>query len=233
MKSDAGSLKLKCPRCGIAMLAEVRASYRWDSARSPSKPYESHFAICAGCDEPFLVEYYRDMRGLFEDLSVAEVVRDGVSIKEWVKLYPLEFVPNAPEHLPVIVEAYYKEACACLVNGYANAAGAMFRKTLEAATRAQEIVDRLPTNTREKYQQLWLATRLKALKDHGCIPESLYELTDTLKSEGDEAVHAMTAYTVPEANELKGFADALLNFLFTMPNKIRSVRTAGAKRETP
>jgi Domain of unknown function (DUF4145) len=231
MAKDLGTLKLTCPRCGVATQATVSVSFTWPELKSPKKPSESYMVVCSGCEEPFFVEYYEDREKLFSNLSVEGVVRGKISeLSSWQKLYPMEFISNVPEHIPDDVAPFYIEACGCLANGHANAAGAMFRKTLEAATRTNEVVAKLPTEALDRFQSSWLAARLKILKENGVIPEPLFDLADTLKAEGDEAVHGMVTYTIEEATELKAFAEAFLTYIFTMPFKMRAVRTAKEQR---
>jgi hypothetical protein len=227
VSSEQGTLKLVCPRCGIAMRAEVRGSHHWPKNSSPRKPAESYFAVCGNCEEPFLVEYYEDRSKLFESLAVKDVAEGKIGQGwQWHKLYPVEAISGAPEHLPDSVAEFYVEACGCLASGYPNAAGAMFRKTLEAATRADGVVSSLPKEERDAYSKAMLSRRLSKLKDHHIIPAPLFHLVETIKLEGNEAVHGMETYSAKEAEALKGFLDAFLNFVFTLPRKMADVRTA-------
>ena len=227
MSNDKTTLKLICPRCGIAMRAEARSSYRWAESKSPKKPVESYFVVCGNCDEPFLAEYYQDNSKLFQGLGLNGNIDDIAGNEwRWHKLYPVEKIVAAPEHLPDIVLEFYCEACGCRANGYSNAAGAMLRKTLEAATRANEVTAALPKEEIAAYSKAMLARRLSKLKEYHIIPVPLFQLVETIKLEGNEAVHGMETYSVREAEALKGFLDAFLNFVFTLPKKIADVRTA-------
>jgi hypothetical protein len=209
------------------MRAEVRAAYHWEDSKSPRKPAESYFAVCGNCDEPFLVEYYRDRSKLFESLSVENAFKGEIGRGwEWHKLYPIEKITGAPEHLPEMVLEFYIEACGCLSNGYANAAGAMFRKTLEAATQATEVMSAVPLEESDIYSKSMLSRRLSKLKELHVIPISLFQIVETIKLEGNEAVHGMETYSQKEAQALKGFLDLFLNFVFTLPKNMAAVRTA-------
>jgi hypothetical protein len=176
------------------------------------------------------VETYEDSSKLLEGLTVEGVAKGDVGTGwRWEKMYPVERIPGAPSHLPKDVEAFYVEAVGCLVSGYPNAAGAMLRKTLEAATRTDSIARRVPPERQDKYKAAMLSARLKVLCEAHIIPESLFKLVDTINLEGNEAVHGMKTYTKLEAEALKEFLDAFLQFVFTFPKKLQSVRSAAAK----
>jgi hypothetical protein len=215
----------------VATQADVWGFFNWPDAKSPKKPKESYLVVCSGCEEPFFVEYYQDRSKLLRNLTVEAAVKGEIGEGwEWHKLYPIEVIPDAPKHLPIDVELNYAEACGCLAHGFPNAAGAMFRKTLEATTKSKPVVEKIGDAELEKYNSSQLSARLKVLKDLSIIPLPLFELVNTIKLEGNEAVHGMTSYTMEEASILKEFVDALLNFVFSLPAKMQAVRTARDKK---
>ena len=226
---------MTCPRCGVATQATVWSKYAWINDGASEKPESSYFVVCSGCDEPSLFESYSDSSKFLQklsdkNLSPIDILKDGgPRIEKWNKQYPVEKIPDAPKHLPKLPEMFYLEACSCLLNGFPNAAGSMFRKTLEVATLSDEIRGRIPAEVSLKFEKAKLFVRLQMTKEYNIITGSLFDLTDTIRLEGNEAIHGMLIYTIEQAHNLKTFVDAFLNLVFSIPHQIKSVRTANAK----
>jgi predicted nucleic-acid-binding Zn-ribbon protein len=225
------TLKLTCPRCGFANAARVLAS-----GKSFSKPLEltittSYFVECGACDREFLVDDYVSLQSM-DDLDVKTALIRGQSHPKfaWKKCHPIENFPNSPSDVPEEVGLLYREAAAALLSGFPNAAGMLFGKLLETATRTASIVSKMKTEEPEKYRKMWLKKRLQILKSEGIVPPALSELVDVIKDERDEAVHGFNSYTIEEASELKRFVDLFLEIVFSVPARLAAAKQKNLTR---
>lgn len=126
---------------------------------------------------------------------------------------------NTPEDCPESVQKFYVQGLINLAGGNWDAAGAMFRKSLDVATKiiAPELKDKS------------LFQRINHLVDIGHFTPALGEWSHELRIDGNEAVHDEEPETADDANSMQKFAEAFLRYSFTLPNLVARNR---AKRES-
>lgn len=120
----------------------------------------------------------------------------------------------APEHTDTRVADLFKQAVTALESGSADAAGGMFRKSLDVATK------KLTSDVPEAQGQ-WLKARIETMRNNGMLTEALYEWATIIKDEGDDASHDEDPYTLEEAKELSEFTEVFLMYVYTIPKKIK------------
>lgn len=133
----------------------------------------------------------------------------------------------APAHLPPEIERSFTEGVKCLSIGCFNAAGAMFRLCLDLATKTKlpdSDTDGLTSHVRDR-----LALRLKWLFDNNHLPASLCALSKTIKDYGNDAAHDGTL-TKEDAEDIYDFTKALLENLYTQPQRIKDAEIRRKKR---
>ena len=226
--------RTNCPRCGIATAATVLANgpSRGEVLRGPS--LQTYFCQCTGCGREFLLDSYFSLSKL-GGLSTLEALAAGPELGKqmgWDVCFPAEHA-SCPEDVPETVKVFYLEAARALASSLPNAAGAMFRKTLEAATLDQSIISLLSTVDIEKYKKKSLFGRIEDLKIAGVISPPIYGLVDTIRLEGNAAVHDVSAYSLHEAKELSNFTDSMLMQIFTIPAKLNLTRSVANKSAQP
>ena len=126
--------------------------------------------------------------------------------------YPPPATPEAPDHLPPNVEAYFLEAAANVKAG-PNAAGAMLRKTIDVALKHMD-----PDLTGK------LVTRIDKAAKSGNLTPQLAEWAHHVRLEGNDAVHDDDPFTVKEAEALFRFTELVLMYLFTLPGMLKERR---------
>jgi len=152
---------------------------------------------------------------------------------KFVLCVPPAAAQKAPLHTPSLVANFFEQGTAALAQGLSDAAGAMFRKSLEAATRSDELMAKISEGERDGYKAKWLKARLTRLKELHVIPPSLAELADVIKDEGDTAIHENELYDKDSAEALQDFAETFLEQVFTLPAQIEQVKKKRANtRET-
>lgn len=134
-----------------------------------------------------------------------------------------------PEHVPPAVAVAFNEGATCVAAQCWNAAGAMFRKCVDLATRAllpEGDVEGLNQRTRRD-----LGLRLPWLFDHQLLPLDLKDLSTCIKEDGNDAAHADEAsLEKADAMDLLDFAEAMLERLYTEPERLRLAEKRRAER---
>lgn len=191
--------------------------------------YET-FCICRACNQSvtFVLNYDYSVSGGADFPSIV-LNNVGVDFSESISIIGTVDHPSTeidpPKHLPDGVRSAFEEGARCLTVNCWNAATAMFRTTLDLATK-----NLLPTtgsvtaSTRNS-----LATRLSWLFKNGKIPSDLEELSQCIREDGNDAVHDLSIKQA-DAKDIADFAYELLRAIYTIPEERRLKLMARQKR---
>jgi hypothetical protein len=146
---------------------------------------------------------------------------------------------KAPDFVPAQIGAIFEEATRCEAIACFDAAGAMFRKVLDAATRSligvePQSVDRTHENYISFKQAKDLKLRLDWLFERKRLPESLADLASCVHQDGNDAAHSVETIGADAAADLHDFTASILETLYTTPGRIaanvarRHARRGGA-----
>ncbi|MDP8251491.1 DUF4145 domain-containing protein [Pseudochrobactrum saccharolyticum] len=135
------------------------------------------------------------------------------------------------DDIPKRVQELFYQAAMTRRLGLNDASGAMFRKTIDVASKLIYETDiRLQGNTPANAAR----SRIAALKELKIIEEDIWELADVVLIDGNGAAHDVTPYTAEEAEALEELTDDLLDRLFVKPARISRVKekqiAAGTRR---
>lgn len=161
---------------------------------------------CGFCEESVIREYTFEAGKNAIDIkaSSADASAHGIILSsQW----PTPGSTDAPPDCPANVSSFFKQAHDSLNNGSFDAAGMMFRKALEASTKA------LDANSKGKN----LAARIKLLVDDHTLTPALGAWANEVRLSGNDAAHDEEPFTKEEAEALYHFAENFLNYAFTMP----------------
>ncbi len=225
-----------CPRCGAQrMTFDVRADIVVGVQYAWQQWYEV-FAVCRHClrSTVFIVadqevhskDVIKKVGGLTKFPGAAGhlvKVRDVISLKDAAPLEP-------PEHVPPDIQAAFNEGARCQSVKCFNAAGAMYRLCVDFATKA-----RLPETDRDGLNskiRRSLGLRLQWLFAQGLLPDALQELSACIKEDGNDGAHA-GSLTEVEADDLLDFTTALLERLYTEPERLRLAQARRDARRKP
>ena len=177
-----------CPRCGAQKITfDILSSICvYEHVNAWEQKHEI-FGYCRSCKKSsvFLVKpnedlqiqhLIKDQSNLNENVDVIEVVISGL-------LNP----KSVPIHLPEQVEIPFREATMCQAIQAWNAAGCMFRTTVDLATK--ELLQKLQDKTPPKEVKDNLAKRIKWLFEEGYITKKLQELSTCIRNDGNDAAH--------------------------------------------
>lgn len=222
-----------CPRCGSKQMTfDAMAAlptliyYQWQ------RWYEV-FSICRNCrrstifvlaqkeisDKDFLNEHLpTEIKG---SLNPHFRIDGYISLKDTDAVATPEYVTD-----PIISNAFHEGAVSLVVGNW-NAAGTMFRLAIDLTTRPmlpQEDVPGLNNKTRRD-----LGLRLPWLFDNQILPGDLRELSSCVREDGNDGAHAGTL-TREDAQDLLDFTVALLERMFTEPERLRLAKERRTKR---
>ena len=130
-----------------------------------------------------------------------------------VDFYPKLETPEIPEHLPENVNTYYLEAVNN-VKSSPNAAGMMFRKTLD--TGLKKIDPSAKGN---------LLDRIKSAAETGKITQDMADWADRIRLDGNDAAHEEDPFTPQQAEELHLFTRLVMMYLFSLPGMLEEWKT--------
>lgn len=106
----------------------------------------------------------------------------------------------------------------------------MFRLCIDLATRRLLPAEDAPEPN--KSIRRYLGLRLPWLFDKKQLPEELRELSTCIQQDGNDGAHAGTL-TMEDAEDLRDFAFALLERLYTEPAKLQIAKKRRDKRRQP
>lgn len=201
-----------CPHC-LTRGAGFETRYQWPSPRGTD--FANLLAVCGVCKAGTII-LSRTNQSTHSDLvghSLAYPSDRFWLIETWPK-----FTGRCPASVPSNVESFYNQGLENLAGGRWDAAGAMFRKSLDVATKM------IAPDKRGKS----LFVRINELVADGRLTDSMGEWSHELRLEGNDAVHDEEPETEADANVMHRFAEALLTYVFTLPAMVEENR---AKRQ--
>jgi hypothetical protein len=120
-----------------------------------------------------------------------------------------------PDAIPENVGRFYLQGLESLKAKRWDAAGAMFRKALDVATKQLDV----------GLKNQPLARRIEALFAAGRITESVRDWSHEIRMDGNDAVHDEDPETEDDAVATERFTEAFLTYTFTLPAKVATNRT--------
>jgi hypothetical protein len=123
------------------------------------------------------------------------------------KQWPEAEKGEAPPDCPLNVANFFKQGAASHSAGSFDAAGMMFRKTLESATKSLDAT--LAGQT--------LVKRIDSLTSNGIITNDLAAWAHEIRLGGNEAAHEEAPFSQKDSGEMKSFTENFLRYVFTLP----------------
>ena len=189
-----------CPRCGIKKVAfTVRdEGCAWNAPfpgrQDMTMTAYDNLAACGNCG--------RAVVATFVGGDLTEIVPSP---------------PRPPEHLPPNIGSFFQQAMSNLAQNW-DAAGMMFRKTLEAALK-------------NKFANIQgtLSQRInEAAKQQKLTPE-LAQWAHQIRLDGNDAAHGDKPLSKEDAQSLADFTHLVLLYLFTLPGMLVQAQASSPK----
>lgn len=219
----AGILIIKCPHCqrdGVAAVALGMHVHRSGHARTHNETWCSIAVRCPICSHPMagILSPSSGMNAPSFDSACSNWLNHGADTEAWrlclKELWPKPPEPLIPAHVPDAVERAMLQAERNYPTpGNEEAAAIMYRRTLETALK-----DKFPSLTGS------LAKRIKVLVKDRTLPEPIGDWADEIRALGNDAAHDDEVVDREQLTMIRGFADATLRYLYTLPAEVAARR---------
>ncbi|KAB2758000.1 DUF4145 domain-containing protein [Brucella anthropi] len=219
-----GQLVATCPHCHAVDIAlDVFAAKAIKQLPQNGRWYAVGGAVCRRCHHPIGVsifaeadtfvsidQYENALGDLFDDpvVTLEDIGCDGYVV------YTPSPEPDTPGHLSAAVLKAYSTAEKNLrMEGCEDAAAVMYRRAIETAIK-------------EKYPDLKgdLIKRIDKLQTDNLIPEAMKDWAHEIRIVGNGGAHDIDGVTREEIVAARGFADAFLRYLISLPEEVRRRR---------
>lgn len=233
-------LVTNCPRCGSQHTTfDVKSGVEAGESHGWQKHYEL-FCQCRQCFKSVIFQVsHRDYEFAERTSKLSDVMKIEAGINYVFRIDGyINLKDNnkacAPEHLPKNVKDAFDEAATCLAVGCYNASAAMFRLSIDAASKgllpsesSTAFTGQMP-NQRERTV---LASRLEWLFKQGILSETLRNLAKCVRDDGNDGAHDGTLAKA-EAEDLLDFSTELLERIFTEPERLRMTEERRIQRRS-
>ena len=212
-----------CPRCGSSkmtfdLISQAVVGYRhnWQSW------YEA-FCVCRHCSRSTV--FILSEKGIEESKVIRQnrlanltvAANKLVTVENYISLKDAKSI-SPPDYLPTDILAVFAEGATCLAVGCFNAAGTMFRLSVDLATKS--LLPEADSNGLNSKIRRNLGFRLPWLFEQGLLPTALKELSSCIKEDGNDGAHD-GSLGKEDAEDLLDFTFALLERMYTEPERLR------------
>jgi hypothetical protein len=143
----------------------------------------------------------------------AEANADLLAESGWsvMRKFPEANEPQAPDHTPENIARIFIKAKSAQRRGDRDSAAFLYRKAIEVAVKDLDTAERKGT----------LQARIDALAAKDTVPRQVGEWAHEVRIIANEAVHEEEEPTEEEVQQIAEFAEAFLQYVFTMAEKYR------------
>lgn len=135
----------------------------------------------------------------------------------------------APDHLPPLIKNCFDEGARCFSIGAFNASAAMFRLTLDLASKAKLPDTPADTGGPNRDQRNRLHDRLEYLFANKIIFDELRELANCVREDGNDGAHDGNL-TKEDTEDLIDFTEQFLLRAFTEPARLEIAKNRRTER---
>ena len=187
---------------------------------------------CRNCRRLSIVSAYTNDKDIARNLetlmSQKNLLNEILKVSSFITLADIQ-VSTPPEHLPQNVHNAFVEGAKCYAAGCYNAAGAMFRLSLDLASKSQLPADGSGITITPR-QKNYLADRLEWLFDNNHWPASLKDMVTCIRQDGNDGAHD-GELGKDEAYDIMDFSFWVLEKIYTEPERIRISQERRASRK--
>lgn len=191
-----------CPHCGTQSVAfNARHQFRVNNLNN-----ELHMlATCNACRMGVIFQL-----GLHQHTAEADLVntigsQDALEIKVNAR-WP-DYDDLVPADVPANIARFYEQGLRALKTGHWDAAGAMFRKTLDVSTK----------QLRPDLAKKVLFDRIEAMVKSADLTPAMGQWSHRIRLDGNDAIHDEDPETEKDATATKQFTEAFLTYSYSLP----------------
>lgn len=209
----ATQFRFDCPHC-LTKQAGFTVVFQWENDRFSRARL---CAICGVCNNGILLHSRYLSTGEHPNLFLSDHPYPGTKYKI-IETWPSSEL-KIPNDVPKNISIFYAQGLTNLKSRQWDAAGSMFRKTLDVATKSID-----PSNGKKT-----LYERINLLVSSGALTEAMGQWSHEIRLDGNDAVHDESPETEDDANAAQHFTEALLTYVYSLPAMVAANRT---KRRT-
>ena len=221
-----------CPRCNAKHTTfDARSGIQRGIRHSWQRVFEA-FCICRHCHRSSIFVLSDNDIDVSKHIGADPFLEfkgslDGLLRFEGLITLKDKDVDPPPEFVPDDIGAAFDEGAKCLSVGCHNASAAMFRLAVDLTTR--RLLPAEDNNGLNSKIRRSLGLRLEWLFKNQILPESLQDLSNCIKDDGNDGAHDGNLQQA-DAEDLKDFTKVLLERIFTEPARIEEARRRRAER---
>lgn len=203
----------KCPHCHKGHMTFSVVAHGPPPHPMSGADYGFLYLRCASCGYPSAALLTRGRHG---PKPLDNVVGNPLE-HDWavVKMWPAPAEPDIPEHIPASVKDILIEAEEARSRRSRHAAGSLYGKALDVATKLFD------PSTRGSLHQ-----RIERLGKKGKIAPDLANWAMQLKGVRNYTTHEVDALQLDEIEALAETTQLLLRYMFTMPERLKALQQA-------
>lgn len=199
-------ISLDCPHCYTA-----KAGFAGNlSVAAPPGQHQTFIMLlqCLVCGEGVVAKFVNPTG---DPAAVSRWLQGQTAIGQirLLQHWPSQIGTKAPEHVPDNVASFYLQGMDNLARKNYDAAGTMFRKSLDTALK------RLAPSGKGTLQQ-----RIDNLPAALGITAAMKEWAHQIRELGNDAAHEEDPFTEDEAKALQAFSELFLTYTFTLPGML-------------
>jgi uncharacterized protein DUF4145 len=214
-------ISLDCPHCRTAKAAFSGNIFQ------PAPPGQQTMFImlfqCQVCGEGIIAKLQspssQAIHGWAQGQTTMQTTLGPITV---VRYWPTEIETKAPYHSPNNVTSFYLQGMDNLGRKNYDAAGTMFRKSLDAALK------RLDPSGKGTLQQ-----RIDNLPAAVAITPAMKEWARQIRELGNDAAHEEDPFTEDDAKALQAFSELFLTYTFTLPGMLAARKSPPAPASPP
>lgn len=206
------TIKHECPHCRVKDMALVVSTW---TPHSGTRYAGIAHLTCPRCSLPSAAKI-EARQGGGEYNQLIQNGGDPTYNSPWAisNFWPRPSGPEVPDNLPEDVNRIYLQAESNFaINGNEEAAGTMYRKALDVGLKK---IDTALTGT--------LGQKIQSLTKSGKLTSDILEWSTHVRDLGNDAAHEEIPPTREELENLRGFTDMVLQYLFTLPAMVKKRR---------
>jgi hypothetical protein len=181
--------------------------YQWQS--SPGTNRGHVLSICGVCGRGLITHVRAVGWSSFPNMS-EQAHTVGSARFEITETWPRTNI-DVPSDVPENIARFYYQGLKALKAQHWDAAGAMFRKTLDVATK----------HLRPDLGKNSLYDRIESMVKGGDLTSAMGEWSHRIRLDGNDAIHGEEPETEDDANASQRFAEAFLTYSYSLPSLVR------------
>ena len=209
------NFSLKCPHC-LTASAGFSVTHQWQSRIASN--YNFLVGVCGICYNGIIVHSLDTGSSIHGSLTGKPEVYPGTRYKI-LETWPSLNI-DIPLGVPENIARFYEQGLINLAGQQWDAAGAMFRKTLDIATKKLNP---------EKINKT-LFQRINLLVENDILTPAMGEWSHEIRLDGNDAVHDDEPETQGDASASQVFTEAFLRYAFTLPSMVEENRKKGTPK---